>query len=164
MVAYLDQAGVQHLITKIRDVFWPVGTILATSANTSPASYIGGSQEPPIYYIERITSMHWIEMIVTIIGSVFTSSGLWTLILYKSKQKDTEVLMTRGMVHYQIIDEGQKFIERGWITHEEYDNFMKYLGDPYLESGSNGMAKKIINDVSNLPFKSISSVHSTMDH
>lgn len=72
--------------------------------------------------------------------------------------------MTRGMVHYQIIDEGQKFIERGWITHEEYDNFMKYLGDPYLESGSNGMAKKIINDVSNLPFKSISSVHSTMDH
>ena len=108
--------------------------------------------------------MHWIEMIVTIIGSVFTSSGLWTLILYKSKQKDTEVLMTRGMVHYQIIDEGQKFIERGWITHEEYDNFMKYLGDPYLESGSNGMAKKIINDISDLPFKSISSVDSTMDH
>lgn len=45
MVAYLDQAGVQHLIAKIRDTFWPVGTILATSTNTSPASYIGGSWE-----------------------------------------------------------------------------------------------------------------------
>ena len=45
MVAYLDQAGVQHLIAKIRDKFWPVGTILATSTNTSPASYIGGSWE-----------------------------------------------------------------------------------------------------------------------
>ena len=45
MVAYLDQAGVQHLIAKIRNTFWPVGTILATSSNTSPASYIGGSWE-----------------------------------------------------------------------------------------------------------------------
>lgn len=45
MVAYLDQTGVQHLIAKIRNMFWPVGTILATSTNTSPASYIGGSWE-----------------------------------------------------------------------------------------------------------------------
>ena len=45
MVAYLDQAGVQHLIAKIRNTFWPVGTILATFTNTSPASYIGGSWE-----------------------------------------------------------------------------------------------------------------------
>ena len=45
MVAYLDQAGVQHLIAKIRDTFWPVGTILATTTNTSPASYLGGSWE-----------------------------------------------------------------------------------------------------------------------
>ncbi len=45
MVAYLDQAGVQHLIAKIRNVLWPVGTILATTTNTSPASYIGGSWE-----------------------------------------------------------------------------------------------------------------------
>ena len=45
MVAYLDQAGVQHLIAKIRNTFWPVGTILATSTNASPASYIGGSWE-----------------------------------------------------------------------------------------------------------------------
>lgn len=44
MVAYLDQAGVQHLIAKIRNTFWPVGTILATSTNTSPASYIGASE------------------------------------------------------------------------------------------------------------------------
>nr|DAQ77757.1 MAG TPA: Baseplate wedge protein [Caudoviricetes sp.] len=45
MVAYLDQAGVQHLIRTIRDRFWPVGTILATANNVSPASYLGGSWE-----------------------------------------------------------------------------------------------------------------------
>lgn len=45
MVAYLDQAGVQHLIAKIRDTFWPVGTILATTGTASPASYLGGSWE-----------------------------------------------------------------------------------------------------------------------
>lgn len=45
MVAYLDQAGVQYLIAKIRNTFWPVGTILATTSTTSPASYLGGSWE-----------------------------------------------------------------------------------------------------------------------
>ena len=45
MVSYLDQGGVQHLIAKIRDTFWPVGTILATTSTTSPASYLGGSWE-----------------------------------------------------------------------------------------------------------------------
>lgn len=108
--------------------------------------------------------MHWIEMLITIIGSVFASSGLWTLILYKEKQKDIGLLMTRGMAHYHIIEEGQKFIDRGWITHEEYDDFMKYLANPYLESGSNGLAKKIIDAISDLPFKSVSSIHSNTDH
>ena len=114
--------------------------------------------------MERAISMNWIEVMATIAGSVFASSGLWTLILYKAKQKDTGLLMTRGMAHYQIIEEGQKFIDRGWITHEEYDDFMKYLANPYLESGSNGLAKKMIDDISDLPFKSISSIHSTTDH
>lgn len=102
--------------------------------------------------------MHWIEMLITVTGSVFASSGLWSFILCKVKQDDVETILTRGMAHYQIIEEGQKFIERGWITHEEYDDFMKYLGNPYLESGSNGLAKKILDDVSDLPFKSISSI------
>ena len=108
--------------------------------------------------------MDWIETLITIAGSVFASSGLWTWILYKAKQKDTGILMTRGMAHYRIIEEGQKFIDRGWITNEEYDDFLKYLGDPYLESGSNGLAKKMLDGISALPFKSVSSIHSTMDH
>lgn len=108
--------------------------------------------------------MHWIETLITIVGSVFASSGLWALILYKAKQKDTGIQLTRGMAHYQIIEEGQKFIDRGWIAHEEYDDFMKYLANPYLESGSNGLAKKMIDTISDLPFKSVSSIHSTMDH
>ena len=108
--------------------------------------------------------MNWTEVAVTIVGSVFASSGLWSLILYKIKKNDSGTLMTRGMAHYRIIEEGQKFIERGWITHEEYDDFMKYLGNPYLESGSNGLAKKMITDISGLPFKSISSIHGDIDH
>ena len=108
--------------------------------------------------------MHWIEILITIVGSVFASSGLWTLILYKAKQKDTGIRLTRGMAHYHIIEEGQKFIDRGWITHEEYDDFMKYLANPYLESGSNGLAKKMIDAISELPFKSVSSIHSNTDH
>lgn len=107
--------------------------------------------------------MHWVDMLITMIGSVFASGGVWSFVLYKVKQNDAGTRMTRGMAHYQIIEEGQKFIERGWITHEEYDDFMKYLGNPYLESGSNGLAKKMIDDISDLPFKSISSINSNRD-
>lgn len=103
--------------------------------------------------------MQWVDMLITMIGSVFASGGVWSFVLYKVKQNDAGTRMTRGMAHYRIIEEGQKFIERGWITHEEYDDFMKYLGNPYLESGSNGLAKKMIDDISDLPFKSISSIH-----
>lgn len=108
--------------------------------------------------------MNWIEVLVTITGSVFASSGLWSLILYKIKKNDSGILMTLGMAHYRIIEEGQKFIERGWITHEEYDDFMKYLGNPYMESGSNGLAQKMIDDISALPFKSMASLHDNTDH
>ena len=48
--------------------------------------------------------MHWIEMLITIAGSIFASSGLWTLILYKAKQKDNGIQLTRGIAHYHIIE------------------------------------------------------------
>jgi hypothetical protein len=69
MVAYLDQAGVQHLIAKIRNTFWPVGTILATTTNTSPASYIGGSdilyRKDHVDALDRNDSYnHWIGVYI----------------------------------------------------------------------------------------------------
>ena len=45
MVNFLDNAGTQHLITKLLDTVYPVGSIYITTSNTSPASFLGGSWE-----------------------------------------------------------------------------------------------------------------------
>lgn len=45
MVSYLDQDGVQHLIDKMRDRIYPVGSIYISTNSTSPASLYGGSWE-----------------------------------------------------------------------------------------------------------------------
>lgn len=45
MVSFLDNAGTQHLITKLLDTVYPVGSIYITTSNTSPASFLGGSWE-----------------------------------------------------------------------------------------------------------------------
>lgn len=43
MVSFLDNAGTQHLITKLLDTVYPVGSIYITTSATSPASFLGGS-------------------------------------------------------------------------------------------------------------------------
>ena len=100
--------------------------------------------------------MTWVEMLITIFGSVMASSGFWAFFSTVNRKQRSEDLILRGIAHYSIISEGQRYIRRGWITNEEYDDFMKYLGQPYLEMGANGLAQKIIEKVGELPFRQVS--------
>lgn len=45
MVSFLDNTGTQHLITKLLNTVYPVGSIYIATSNTSPASFLGGSWE-----------------------------------------------------------------------------------------------------------------------
>ena len=103
-------------------------------------------------------------MLVTIIGAVFASSGLWTLILYlvqrkdKKKDKEDEVLkqqsdMLLGLGHDRIIYLGAKYIKEGSISEDQFENLNKYLYEPYKKLGGNGTAEKIMEDVRNLPIR-----------
>ena len=44
-----------------------------------------------------------------------------------------------------------QYVERGWITQDEYENLHDYLFIPYSEAGGNGSAAKVMKDVDNLP-------------
>ena len=45
------------------------------------------------------------------------------------------------------------YIERGWITQDEYENLNDYLYKPYFKMGGNGAAKRIMQEVDNLPIR-----------
>ncbi len=93
----------------------------------------------------------WFQIMVTVFSSVLASSGLWAYIMKKAEQKDVKTEMLIGLGHDRIVYLGMVYIERGWITQDEYENLNDYLYKPYERLGGNGSAKKIMQEVNKLP-------------
>jgi len=95
----------------------------------------------------------WVQTLLTIIGAVIASSGFWTYIQKKYDKKDLISEMLLGLGHDRITYLGVKYIERGWVTQDEYENLSDYLYKPYKKMGGNGTAEKIMSDVQKLPIR-----------
>ena len=91
--------------------------------------------------------MSWAQMAVTIFCTVLSSTGLWAFVASKQKASDASSRLVLGLAHEAIISQGVRYINRGYITFDEYEDFMKYLCEPYATFGGNGMADKIIDQV-----------------
>ena len=100
----------------------------------------------------------WIQMVLTIIGSVVASSGFWAYIQKKLEKKDIKTMMLIGLAHDRIIYLGMSYIERGWISNDEYENLHDYLYKPYEQMGGNGVAKRIMNEVQKLPIRNVNMI------
>ena len=94
--------------------------------------------------------MNWVQMAVTIFCTMLTSSGLWAFVASKQKASDASTRLMLGLAHDAIVSQGVRYINRGYITFDEYEAFMKYLCEPYFTFGGNGMAEKIVDQVKKL--------------
>lgn len=95
-------------------------------------------------------------MFVPIIAAALASSGLWSLIMFAIRKKDEkspENKMLRGLAHDRICFLAEQYIERGYVTRDEFENLHDYLYLPYLELGGNGTAKRLMDAVSQLPVR-----------
>lgn len=99
--------------------------------------------------------MNALEIIVTVIIAVLGSSGIWTfattLYLKKAEKKSLTNKLLLGLGHDRIIYLCEFYIERGWISTEEYENLHDYLYLPYKEMGGNGTAERLVKIVEKLP-------------
>lgn len=95
----------------------------------------------------------WLKMVITIVASVLASSGFWAYIQHKSESKDVRSQMLVGLAHDRITHLGLKYIERGWITKDEFENLHDYLYVPYHKMGGNGSAERIMKEVTSLPIR-----------
>lgn len=93
----------------------------------------------------------WALVVITAIGTIAASTGFWTYIIKRSDRKDVKTRMLIGLAHDRILYLGSKYIERGWVSVEEYENLYRYLYAPYKELGGNGTAKRIMEKVQKLP-------------
>lgn len=62
------------------------------------------------------------QSILTIVISIIGSSGLWAFIQAKQDKKDAKTRMLVGLAHDRILYLGESYINRGWITMDEYEN------------------------------------------
>ena len=91
------------------------------------------------------------QIIITVVGSVIASSGLWAFLSKIADRKDVKTRMLVGLAHDRILFLGMSYIERGYITQDEYENLYDYLFLPYQKMGGNGSAARVMKEVDKLP-------------
>ncbi len=95
----------------------------------------------------------WVPLLITAIASVTASSGFWAYLQSRNKAQNATQRLILGLAYDKIVTLGMYYIERGWITRDEYEDFRKYLYEPYIECQGNGVAEQIMHHVSALPFR-----------
>lgn len=95
------------------------------------------------------------QIIVSVIISVIASSGFWAFLTTRLNKKDAKSELLMGLAHDRIVTLGMKYIERNWITKDEFENLHNYLYAPYLKMGcqEDGSVKRIMESVCKLPIR-----------
>lgn len=97
----------------------------------------------------------WTEKLLIVIGTIFASSGVWAFIENRFSNKNAKSKMILGLGHDRLMFLCEKYIERGWITDDEYEDLEKYLYVPYKKMGGNGTVERLMTEVKRLPIRHI---------
>ena len=98
-------------------------------------------------------SIKWMQVLTSVLIALVSSTGLWSYIANYRNKHDAKTRLLIGLAHDRIIYLGTRYIDRGYITPDEYENLHDYLYAPYAENGGNGSAKRVIEQVKALPIK-----------
>lgn len=104
-----------------------------------------------------------LTMVQTVSVAFFTaisSSGVTGMIMFFIQRKDSkneqatlQEKVLRGIAHDRIVSLSERYLERGYITKDEYENLHDYLFVPYIAWKGNGTAEKMMSEVEKLPVK-----------
>ena len=92
------------------------------------------------------------QIILTIVTALLASSGLWAFLGKKLERNNSERELLVGICHIELVFFGMQYIERGWISRDEYET-MQCLYKPYVKLGGNGSGTKIMKELENLPIR-----------
>lgn len=120
--------------------------------------------------IELVTSS---QFLVSIVATIFASSGFFQLLMlmYQSREREKErkrieetqkKLISKeqfdalchcvtGIAMFRIAREAKRYIDKGYVTSEEYHTLKHNLYEPYIALGGNGLAVKFMEEVEELP-------------
>ena len=100
----------------------------------------------------------WLQIVLAVLASSGLWTGFWTYMQSRREKKearkqreDPASRMLLGLGHDRIVFLCMHYIDRGWISDDEYGDLKKYLYGPYVEMGGNGTAERLMKDVEKLP-------------
>ena len=96
-------------------------------------------------------NINWAQVLTSVLIALISSTGLWSFIANRRNKHDAKTRLLIGLAHDRIIYLGTTYIDRGYITPDEYENLHDYLYAPYAENGGNGSAKRVMEQVKSLP-------------
>lgn len=92
------------------------------------------------------------QMFVTALATFLAASGgFWVYLRKRSEEKDSGYKLLLGLAHYKIVELGVEYLDKGFVTKDEYDDLVRYFWDPYIDLGGNGSAERIMRLVQRLP-------------
>lgn len=91
------------------------------------------------------------ELSAPILSALFGAPGLWAFVKTKTDRNATEDELLLVLVRSRIIEEGERYLERGYILSGEYSDFYEELYKPYKNMGGNGLAQHIFERIEKLP-------------
>lgn len=100
-------------------------------------------------------SEEMVTALIAAVGGVLASSGIWRFIQSKNTTHTAHTRLLMGLAYDKIITVGLAYIQRGWVSKDEYEEYLKYLVEPYKEMGGNGVAERIASEVGSLPFRTM---------
>lgn len=92
------------------------------------------------------------QFVLTFVTALLASSGLWAFLGTRLEKNSAERELILGIAHIELVFFGMQFLERGWITREEYDTIQE-LYKPYVKLGGNGSGAKIVKELEKLPIR-----------
>ena len=89
-------------------------------------------------------------VVVSVVVAVIGSTGFWSWLSHRREQKSAQALMLMALGHDRIMALSTKYVERGYITADEYENLLG-LYEPYAEMGGNGSGTRMVEACKALP-------------
>lgn len=91
---------------------------------------------------------------LAILGGFLAGSGsFWVYLKGRYQKKDANSALIMGLAHDKIIYLCIKYIEKGFVTKDEYEDLIKYFWEPYKALGGNGTVTRIMEMVMALPLR-----------
>ena len=90
------------------------------------------------------------ELANPVVTTLLGSSGIWMWVKTKSDRNNSEDRLLLTVARNQLVRQGRKYLKRGYITMDEYEEYEDYY-KLYSDLGGNGLARRIFEQVDDLP-------------